>query len=89
METISDSWNASEEELQQCWDALVGNDGEKSHAARWRLVAVGDKASDFIEKRLSEEKSKQYFTPNNFIGFRIDRVLQLIDTPKSKELLKR
>ncbi|MCL2623996.1 MAG: hypothetical protein FWD31_10060, partial [Planctomycetaceae bacterium] len=67
---------------------LIGNDGIKANAARWRLVAAGDQTVDYIAQWFDANTSKaeQFRTPTNFPGFRILRVLQLINTPKADAL---
>ncbi|MGL6194727.1 MAG: hypothetical protein ACRC2T_07895 [Thermoguttaceae bacterium] len=89
VELLDEPLNMSEEEMQSCFYALVGGDGNKSAAARWHLTAAGDKAVDFFAAKYNNDKEfRDYFSARNFLGFRVRRVLQIIDTPKSQELLK-
>ncbi len=93
VETIEAPWSPTEDELKQCLDALLEPDGIKANAARYRLVAAGDRAIDYMiawaAAPENEARSKEIGENGNFYGFRVVRVLQLIDTPKAQELLKR
>lgn len=93
LEIVDDSWNATPEELKSCWEAVLGNDALKAAAARWRLVVAGDSAVDWIEQWAGEannaEKAGKFRTPSNVPGFRVERVLRLIDTPRAGELRKK
>jgi predicted Zn-dependent protease len=76
--------------FQKCFDALIGVDGSKSAAARWRLVAAGNAAVKRIEKWFDAAENKSHRNKlqqnNDFDRFRIDRVLQLIATPEAMAL---
>jgi hypothetical protein len=40
-------------DLDSAWDALGGEDGPKTQRAVWSLAAAGDRAVDFLKRRLS------------------------------------
>ncbi len=92
VETIEAPWSPTEAELKQCLEALLEPDGIKANAARYRLVAAGDRAVDYMIAWAAAPENEAKFKEvgkNDFYGFRVVRVLQLIDTPKAQELLKR
>ncbi len=90
VETLDAPWNATDDELKQCFDAMFGTNGVKSNAARWRLVAAGDKTVDFLTQWIADPnnagKLKEIRTPGNFHGFRILRLLQLLDSPAAEKM---
>ena|GEM_PF-4791551 len=93
VEAIAEPLTLTEEELKLCFDALIGGDGIKANAARHRLVAAGNPSVDYIERWMNSPenvaKVKEFATIGNFLGFRVKRVLQLIDTSESVELLQK
>jgi hypothetical protein len=96
VETLDKPLKLTDEEMKRCFDALLAEatqDGVKANVARWRLIAAGDATTDFVEQWSSAPenaaKLKELVVPGNFLGFRLERVLQLIPTPKSETLRKK
>ncbi len=91
VETLEEPLALTDAELAICFDALVGDDGVKANAARWRLVAAGDRAVDYVAQWFAAEdnasKAETFRAPGNFPGFRVWRVLQLIDTENAAKLM--
>ncbi|MCL2711644.1 MAG: hypothetical protein FWE95_12265 [Planctomycetaceae bacterium] len=90
VETIDKLLELDEAALKQCFDALIGDNASKSHAARWRLVAAENASVKFIDSWFKDgsntAKRNEIQKPGNFDLFRIDRVLQLIATPEAEAL---
>jgi len=92
VEVLTEPLQLDDAALKICFDALIGNDALKSHAARWRLVAAENVAVEYIDRWFKDEsnaaKRNEIRKPGNFDLFRIDRVLELIVTPEA-EMLRR
>ena len=94
VEAIDTPWRPTEEELDKCWKALITNEPAKAQAARWRLVAAGDRTIDYLEKLTpadGEDGTLAHVSADtkSFYRFRVERVLELIGTDRAKELRKR
>ena len=90
IELVDRFWDASPEELSKCLDALSRDDPTAANAARWRLVAAGDKAVEQLESFSQTAKGKALAKrPESFVRFRIERVLDIIGTDRAKQLRKK
>jgi len=92
VEVIDGALELDESALQLCFDALLGDDALRSHAARWRLVAAENGAVEYITRWFADESNvarrSAIQKSGNFDLFRIDRVLELIATPEAEALRK-
>ncbi|MDR1491809.1 MAG: tetratricopeptide repeat protein [Planctomycetaceae bacterium] len=90
VETLNEPLKLTDEEMKRCFDVLLNASGVKANAARWRLVAAGDATTDFVAQWSSAPESaaklKEITASGNILGFRLERVLQLIHTQKSETL---
>lgn len=91
VEAIAETLQPNEKELEACRLALFGSDGLRVATARWKLVAAGDFACDFLAKWVDNPENAELLreirSPSSMIGFRIERVLCLIATSRAKEVL--
>ncbi len=91
VDVLENDLELDEPALKKCWEMLTGNDALDASAARWRLVAAGDAAVDFVERMFTSPESgplveKWRNNASDFDRFRVDRILELIGTSKAKEL---
>ena len=75
----------SDEEFETCWNALLAEEPILANAARSRLTAAGDAAVAFLETKIGD-RAREFARPTSIPGFRMMRVLDIIDTDKAKEL---
>ncbi len=88
VETLDGPLTLSDAEFEACWKALLADEPIAANAARSRLAAAGDAAVAFFEKKTTE-KTKEFANQTNLPGFRIFRVLDLIDSAASRELKRK
>ena len=90
IELVDEFWNATPEELDKCFDSLVSDNPITANAARWRLVAAGDKTVEHLEKYSQTDKGKKLSKATaSFVRFRIERILDIIGSDRAKELRKK